>query len=671
MLSKPLSRTAMALIVVGAAVLAFAVWTLATLPVPQPRYAPEGLRLEKGGATMPRASGSAGDWSGTGGDPGGSQWSALAQITRSNVARLTPVWQHHSGDFKKGDAYTGTRMEFIPLVVGGTMYYCTPFDRVFALDAATGKERWKFDPFAPSDGHAPLFDYEMKPKHCRGVAYWADAQAGGGAACRQRIYRSTGDSAIVALDAATGQPCQDFGVGKGHSGYISHQDYKSHGDGLVPASSPPIVVDDVLVAAVGARDALRDAADGIVRGFDPRSGELLWEFNPIPEGHESDSGAANIWTLLSGDPARGLVFLATTSPSPDYYGGTRAFDMPYTDAVIALHVKTGQIAWHYQTVRHDLFDYDLPTHPMLVTIRKDGRPRDVVIQPTKHGFVFVLDRDTGKPVFPVKDRSVPASTVPGERAAPTQPVPLLPEPFARVDVSRDEMFGLTPIDRAWCRSKFDSLRYEGLFTPPDRKGTLTVPSSMGGTNWGGAAYDPETNLLIVKTDNLASTMAIREKPKGFENKDFMTREIPGTNLIATGEFFLSPLGIPCMPPPWGTLTAIDMDSGRIVWQVPLGQSKRWGITVPAFLNWGSPTVGGPIATRGGLVFIGATLDSAFRAYDVRTGKQLWKAPLPAPGMSVPATYEVDGKQYVAIAAGGNAFAGTELSDALMVFALGD
>lgn len=620
---------------------------------------------------MPRSTGRAADWSGTGGDPGGSQWSALAQITLANVGKLVPVWQHHSGDFKDGDAYSGTRTEFIPLVVDDTLYYCTPFDRVFALDAATGNERWSFDPFSPSESRPALFRHEKRQKHCRGVAYWADGQAKPGEVCRERIYRSTGESAIVALDAATGLPCSDFGAGKGHPGYVSHLDYAARGEGLVPASSPPIVIDDVLVAAVGARDALRDAADGIVRGFDPRSGEMIWEFNPIPEGRETESGAANIWTLLSGDPQRGLVFLATTSPSPDYYGGSRRFAMPYANAVIAVRVKTGEVAWHYQTVRHDLFDYDLPTHPMLVTIRKDGQSRDVAIQPTKHGFVYVLDRDTGQPVFPVDERSVPASIIAGERASPKQPVPRLPELFARIDVARGDMFGLTPIDRAWCRNKFDSLRYEGLFTPPDPQGSLTVPSSMGGTNWGGAAYDPMTNLLIVKTDNLASTMAIREKPEGFENKDFMTREIPDTNLIASGEFFLSPLGIPCMPPPWGTLTAIDMESGLIVWQVPLGQSKRWGIKVPAFLNWGSPTVGGPIVTGGGLVFIGATLDSAFRAYDVRTGRELWKAPLPAPGMSVPITYEVKGRQYVAIAAGGNAFAGTELSDALMVFAVAD
>ncbi|WP_230293635.1 pyrroloquinoline quinone-dependent dehydrogenase [Croceicoccus sp. Ery5] len=648
---------------------AFAIWSLATLDIPEPRYASAESDYAGRGATLARVTGNAADWSGTGGDPGGSQWSALDQITPANIGGLELAWEHHSGDFDPASASLAGSFEAIPLVVDGTLYYCTAYDRVIALNAATGEDRWAFDPRQPDANGQVMFDYELAPKHCRGVAFWRDEAAAPDSLCRQRIFRSAGDQSIIALDAATGAPCAGFGAGNGHAGFVTHADFDPMGESPVSASSPPIVIGDVVVAAAGSRDSLQDATDGIVRGFDARSGKMMWEFNPIPEAHRHDTGAANIWTLLSGDPARGLVFLATTSPSPDYYGATRKFDIPYANAVVAVRVATGEVAWHYQIVHHDLFDYDLAVQPMLVTIEKDGAPRDVVIQATKQGLIFVLDRDNGKPVFPVEERPVPASTIPGESAAPTQPFPLLPESPTRLSVTRDELFGLTPIDRALCRRRFDGLRYEGMFTPPDERESLLLPSAMGGTNWGGAAYDPQTNLLIVKTDNLASTMAILKKPEGFAPGDFMTRELPGGELISRGEFFLSPLGIPCIPPPWGTLSAIDMSSGKIVWQVPAGQSKRYGITVPAFLNWGSPTVGGPMVTGGGLVFLGATLDAGFRAFDVRTGRTVWKAGLPAPGMSVPASYAVDGRQYVAIAAGGNAVAGTDLGDALMVYSL--
>lgn len=653
------------LLMLGAALLAFALWSLATLPRSTALYGAPDRPLSGAGGVMPVADG---DWPSTGRDPGGSQWSPLAQVTPENVSRLRQAWVHRSGDFRPGGTYDGTRLEAIPLVAGDTLYYCTPFQRVFALDAVTGKERWNFDPFS---GPRPLFKGAMKPGHCRGVALWTDPAPVPGKACAVRVYRASGDRAIVALDAATGRPCEDFGAEAGHPGYVSHADYDPLGESPISATSPPIVVGDVLVAAAGAYDAPQDAANGIVRGFDARTGALRWAFDPIPAEHARQTGAANVWTLLSADPARRLVFLATSSPSPDFFGGNRKFDMPHVSAVVALSTDTGKPVWHYQIIRHDVWDYDLPAHPMLVSIRKDGRLRDVVIQPTKSGMVFVLDRDTGQPVFPVREQPVPASRVPGEQLSPTQKVPVRPGPLGRPRLTRDDMFGLTPLDRAWCRAKFDSLRYEGPFTPPDPQGALIFPSTMGGANWGGAAYDPATNLLVIKSENLATTMAINRRTPAFDNlaKGFMNRVLPGTDLVVTGDVMLSPLGIPCAPPPWGTLMAIDMSSGEKVWQVPLGQARRFGITLPAGLGWGSPSVGGPIVTGGGLVFIGATLDSRFRALDVRTGRELWQTPLPAPGMAVPITYAIKGRQYVTIAAGGNAFAGTNVSDALVTYAL--
>ena len=655
-------------------VAAFAIWSFVTLPLPDPRYGDPARPISGTGAVMPRLTGNGDDWTGTGGDPGGSQWSPLAAINRGNVAGLKVAWTHRSGDFleagQAGEGTMGTNLEQTPVVIGSTLYYCTPFDRVFALDAATGRQRWVFDPRKPIAGSPAIFSDAMKQKHCRGVAYWRDATATPGSLCAERIYRALGDRAIVALDTRTGRPCPGFGAPNRHAGFVSHKDFDPRGEGPVSASSPPIVIGDVLVAATGARDSLVDAADGIVRGFDARDGRMLWEFDPIPAEHAHETGAANVWTLLSGDPMRKLVFLATTEPSPDYYGGGRKFDIPYANAVVAVSTETGKVVWHYQIVHHDVFDYDLPTHPTLVTIRKDGQRRDVVIQATKMGTLFVLDRDTGKPVFPIDEVPVPASRVPGEKLSPTQPMPRLPEPFGVIALKREEVFGLTPLDRAWCRRRFDGLRYDGIFTPPDPHESLNVPSSMGGANWGGVAYDPATNLLIVKSANVATTMSMRPAPvSDSPSQSFMSRVIPGTGLKAEGEYFMSPLGVPCNPPPWGTLTAIDMESGRTVWKVPLGQSYRFGITVPASFGWGSPNVGGPIVTAGGLVFVGASLDAKFRALDVRTGRELWQAKLPAPGMAVPATYRVAGRQYVTIAAGGNAIAGTAIGDSLVTFAL--
>jgi quinoprotein glucose dehydrogenase len=513
------------------------------------------------------------------------------------------------------------------------------------------------------------------------VAYWeardpASRAAPAGAACQRRIFKNGDNARIYAIDADTGALCADFGAGKGHPGWVTHADFDNHGDGIMAAStSPPAVLGDIVVAAMSVNDGIANAKDGIVRAFDVRSGELRWEFNPIPSEYRARSGAANVWSTISVDVANNLVFLPTTSPSTDYYGGGRRFDIPLANAIVALDGTTGKVVWSQQVVRHDLFDYDLVGHPLLVDIRRNGRTVQAALLQTKMGWLYGFERTTGKPLWPIVERPVPASDVPGEAALPTQPVPSGMAPFARQELKRDELFGITPLDRYACRRKFDELRYEGMYTPPSTRGSILFPSALGGGNWGGASYDPASNLLIIKAENLATILKVIPKTDAADDrqppKDYLTRPLVGTPYRIEGEIFNSPLGVPCTPPPWGTLMALDLGTGKPRWQIPLGQIRRAGVTVPKGAGWGSPNVGGPMTTAGGLTFVGATMDSKLRALDTATGKELWVADLPVPGMAVPMTYSVKGKQYVVIAAGGNAQVGTPIGDYLIAYALPD
>ena len=620
------------------------------------------------------------DWAFFGRDAGGSQHSPLALIDTSNVHRLKPAWMHRSGDFREGPSPRGTAFQATPLHVNDLLYFCTPFNRVFALDPVTGKERWVFDPHRPDPktGRAALSPPLQFVSRCRGVAYWqgTDTSLPVGR-CQRRIFKNGEAARVYALDADTGQLCADFGADAGHSGWVSHADHENHGTGLLAsASSPPVVLGDVVISATMVDDGIANAHDGIVRAFDARSGALRWEFNPIPEPHRQESGAANVWSTMSVDPARNLVFLPTTSPSTDYYGGERRFDIPLANAIVALDGATGAVVWSRQVVRHDLFDYDLVGHPLLVDIRRDGKRIPAALLQTKMGWLFGFDRATGEPLWPIVDQPVPTSDVPRGIAAAIQPVPQGMAPFARQTMTRDELFGLTPIDRAACQREFDRLRYDGMYTPPSVRGSLLFPSALGGGNWGGAAYDPATNLLIIKAENLATVLRVVAKKDpvaedGQTPKNYLTRPLKGTPYRVEGEIFRSPLGIPCTPTPWGTLTALDLSCGEVRWQIPLGQIRRAGITIPKSANWGSPNVGGPITTAGGLTFIGATMDNKLRALKTATGEELWSADLPVPGMAVPMTYRAGGKQYLVIAAGGSSTAETAVGDYMMAFTLED
>ncbi len=613
------------------------------------------------------------EWRNFGRDAGGSQYSPLDEINRANVDGLELAWVHHSGDFAEGGLGTGTSQEAVPLMANGLVYFCTPFNRVFALDAASGEQAWVYDAHAALKGNEAERAGERRPSICRGLAYWEQAEESS-EPCAKRIFKADFTGAVHAIDALTGETCRDFGAAKGHPGYVSHWDYEGYGEGRIRGmSSPPAVLGDLVIAGSGSDDGVANANDGVVRAFDARTGEMVWEFNPIPAEQSAVTGAANVWTTMSVDLGLNLVFLPTTSPSTDYYGVGRRVNLPLANAIVAVDGATGKPNWSFQTTHHDLFDYDLPGHPLLVTIRKDGEAREVAIQQTKSGHLFVLDRVTGEPVFPIEELEMPPSDVPGETAWPTQPIPSGIASFARQELDRESLFGLTFIDRNWCRKRFDESRYDGLYTPPSERGSILFPSALGGGNWGGAAFDPNSNLLVIKAENLATWLKFVPAELGEHEgpRDYLNRPLRGTPYRVEGEVWMSPWGFPCTPPPWGTLSAIDMDSGELRWQIPLGRLRAMGITLPAGFGWGSPSVGGPIVTAGGLVFVASTMDHNLRALDVETGEELWTGALPAPGMTVPITYEAGGRQYVVIAAGGNARAGTAQSDALVAFALPD
>lgn len=637
---------------------------------------------EPGPTTLPTAPG--GDWTSFGRDPGGSQHSPLAQIDIGNVGRLQQVWAYRSGDFKDAPASEGgTILQTTPLHANGLLYLCTPHNKVIALEPTSGRPRWVFDPHRIDAATDQALSPPLKmPTRCRGVAYWQSNGDGGGAptrtpaaACDKRIFKNGEGGRLYALDADTGALCRDFGAAKGHPGWVWHEDYDNRGEGGGGSpSSPPVVLEDLVIIGNSTNDGFANARDGFIRAFDVHSGELRWEWSPIPDDKAQLTGAANVWSTISVDPARHLVFVPTTSPSTDYYGGGRQFDIPHANSIVALDGRTGERVWHFQTIRHDLFDYDLVGHPLLVDIRRDGQVIPAALLQTKMGWLFGFERTTGAPIWPIVEQPVPPSDVPGDQAAPTQPVPTGMAPFAHQLLKREQLFGLTPLDRWACRRRFDQVRYDGLYTPPSVRGSILFPSALGGGNWGGASYDPAQNLLIIKAENLATLIKVvpkadREAEDAAGGVDYLTRPLVGTPYKVEGEIFRSPLGLPCTPPPWGTLTALDLDSGQIKWQIPLGQVRRMGVTIPASFGWGSPNVGGPITTAGGLTFIGATMDSKLRAIETATGRELWSAKLPAPGMAVPMTYAAEGRQYVVIAAGGNASVGTRTGDYLVAFAL--
>jgi quinoprotein glucose dehydrogenase len=602
-------------------------------------------------------------WSAYGGDVGGTRYSRLKQVTRENVVKLKSVWAYHTGALKPETGLNEkAAFEATPILVEDNLYLSTPFNRVIALDPGTGAEKWTYDPKV-SRSH----DYSEVSS--RGVAAWVDSKAADDAPCKLRIFEGTIDARLIALDGKTGKPCEGFGAA-GTVDLTRGVVYGPEFSGDYQVTSAPTVLGDLVItgSSIGDNGAV-DMPRGVVRGYDARTGTLRWTWDPIPwaEKQQVRTGAANAWSTIAADPARDLIFIPTGSASPDYYGGARPGDNKWANSVVALKASTGAFVWGFQVAHHDLWDYDVASQPSLIEFR--GQPAVAVT--TKIGHVFVLDRLTGKPLNTVEERAVPKSDIAGEDAAPSQPIPtwsvMVPQ-----RLTADDAWGATPEMRQWCREKIQSLRNDGLFTPPSYLGTLGFPGNIGGVNWGSAAWDPARNLLLANTNRVASIAKLipREEMQGAMGRAKETETAwggefarqRGTPYGMHREWLVAPNNQPCNAPPWGALVAFDLNTGKLRWESALGSM---GVGWPA----GSISFGGPMATAGGLIFTAAALDPHLRAFDSDTGKEVWTVELPASAQSTPMTYEWNGKQYIVICAGGHGKMKSKMGDSVVAFAL--
>ena len=592
------------------------------------------------------------EWPAYGRDAAGSRFSPLDRIDKDNVGKLRVAWIFHTGDVSSGRrGHVRSGFECTPLMVDGTLYVTTPFNRIIALDPKTGRKKWAYDPKVALA--LPFGDGLVN----RGLATFLDPQRTKGH-CRRRLYEATLDARLVAVDSVDGKPCPDFGAG----GEVSLQDVRNYRPGWYHMTSPPTVVGDVVVVGSAIDDSARaEMPEGVVRGYDARTGALRWSWDPIPYDVARHSGAANACSVMAADPAQGLVFVPTGSASPGFYGAARPGDDRWADSIVALHAATGRIAWGFQLVHHDLWGYDTAAPPLVTRIGE----RPVVIAGNASGYLYVLDELTGQPVFPIHEREVPASDVPGESAWPTQPVPDAPPALAPQELTRHDAWGATTRDREYCRDRLEELRPGSLFVPPSLQGSLDYPGHFGGLNWSGGALDPAHHALFVATDavpfvvKLVPRAGVPSIEKTKAHGELAAQE--GAPYAVYRAPLFSPSGLPCSPPPWGQLAAVDLETGAVRWQVPVGAMGGQA---------GSLVLGGPIATAGGLVFIAGTVDARLHAFDADTGQELWSGALPAPGHATPMTYEVAGKQYVVVAAGGHAKLAFEpLGDAVVAFTL--
>lgn len=666
------------------------------------------------------------DWPVYKADAESSSYSFLDQINKKNVKDLKVAWTFEPNDVQDGSTFG--KYECNPIIVGEVMYITSARHWVYAVNATNGEKIWSFDPF----------DGERGGGMYRGVTYWENGDD-------KRILFTAGNN-LFAVDAATGIPIPSFGKnGKVNLSIVMEGDTLS---AWVIPTSPGIIYEDLIILGSEVSE-LYGAAPGYIRAYNVKTGKLEWTFHTIPHpgepGYETwptdawkHAGGANNWGGMCLDIKRGIVFAPTGSPTYDYYGADRKGKNLYGNSILALDAKTGKLIWHFQTVHHDLWDYDIPSPPNLVTVEKDGKKIDAVAQTTKTGFLFVLNRETGESLFPIEERKVPSTNIPGEEVWPTQPFPVKPAPYVRQFITEDDLIGSSPSMRDSVLKVFRSLRYEGLYTPPDTKGTLMVPGSRGGSEWGGGAYDPATSIIYINANESPEIARVQKAKKqmsvarnqtvyevgkkvymsycsnchGTDRKGLhnnpplldidkrMTKQevwnkievgggrMPGFSTVLNGReeeliaflfelqkkelyrkridfgdttagyqnvtaygYFNDPTGHPAIKPPWGTLTAINLNTGEFTWKIPLGNYSEW--QKEGEPHTGTENYGGPIVTKGGLIFVGATRDQKFRAFDKDNGDLLWEVDLGGNGHASPSTYMIEGKQYIVISVTGD------------------
>ena len=633
-----------------------------------PRQATTGPALIDNAAEASRN-----DWRAYGNSVGGTRFSSADEITPANVGELQLAWTYNTGETsaKRPDVKAPFSFQATPLMIDDTLAFCTPLGNVVALNPETGEPRWSFDPQV-DPANAQLLN-------CRGVSYH---EAEGDGPCAKRLLSTTMDGRLIALDLTTGQRCEGFG----QNGEVSLREGMGPVDPLSSyTTSPAAVVGNVAILGAYVRDNVTsDDPSGVVRAFDVRTGDMLWAWDPgrpedagpLQEGETWTRGSPNAWSVFSADPQLGLVYLPMGNATPDHIGTHRdALDDRYGGAIVALDVETGAVRWSFNTVRHDIWDYDVPAQPSLLDWKAaDGSIVPALAASTKRGVIFLLDRRTGQPLLPLEQRPAPQGNIPGEAYAATQPYqPDFPS-LAPAPLEERQMWGATPLDRLWCRIRYRSFDYEGDFTPPSTKGALQYPGNFGVLNWGGASIDPNRGLLVVNSSTMPQEVRLISRS---ELQDIAGQQSHGGGVLPQGGTdyavslrpMLSPLGVPCHAPPWGQLTAISLADRKIAWQRPLGTTADIapaGIAMPGVFS-----IGGPVTTRSGLTFIAGTLDDYLRAFDSDTGKELWRGRLPAGGQATPMTYKSlrNGRQYVVIAAGGHGAFGTTPGDALVAFAL--